>query len=243
MNLEHLLQGQAEACTLPHLHIVGPHLQKNNFLGWMMESQRIAEGQKYITASNLAESQRGCKVRDGGGKKMERGKAHTVVGAAHHEEWRLEAHGEDWRRVEQQPSRTGEKRERAKQQQPGEEKRAAAARRGEESSSSQEPGEETRAAAARRGEESSSSQERRGEQQQPGEERRGEQQQPGEETRAAAARRGEERKSSSSQEPLVYILQTLVGQIGSPTTHLEAQSGKPKEGSAQPGRAALWSDD
>jgi hypothetical protein len=169
MNLEHLLQGQAEACTLPHLHIVGPHLQKNNFLGWMMESQRIAEGQKYITASNLAESQRGCKVRDGGGKKMERGKAHTVVGAAHHEEWRLEAHGEDWRRVEQQPSRTGEKRERAKQQQPGEEKRAAAARRGEESSSSQE----------RRGEESSSSQERRREQQQPGEEKR---------ERAAAAR-------------------------------------------------------
>jgi len=52
-----------------------------------MESQRIAEGQKYITASNLAESQRGCKVRDGGGgKKMERGKAHTVVGAAHHKE-------------------------------------------------------------------------------------------------------------------------------------------------------------
>ena len=37
--------------------------------------------------SSLAESQRGCKVRDGGGgKKMERGKAHTVVGAAHHEE-------------------------------------------------------------------------------------------------------------------------------------------------------------
>jgi Mg-chelatase subunit ChlI len=126
-------------------------------------------GQKYITASNLAESQRGCKVRDGGGKKMERGKAHTVVGAAHHEEWRLEAHGEDWRRVEQQPSRTGEKRERAKQQQPGEEKRAAAARRGEKSSSSQE----------RRGEESSSSQERRREQQQPGEEKR---------ERAAAAR-------------------------------------------------------
>ena len=86
---------------------------------------------------------------------MERGKAHTVVGAAHHEERRLEAHGEDWRLVEQQPSRTGEeKRERAEQQ------------------------------------------------------------------------------------PHVYILQTLVGQIGSPTTHLEAQSGKPKEGSAQPGRAA-----
>ena len=65
--------------------------------------------------SSLAESQRGCRVRDGGGgKKMERGKAHTVVGAAHHEERRLEAHGEDWRRVEQQPSRTGEeKRERA----------------------------------------------------------------------------------------------------------------------------------
>ena len=43
--------------------------------------------------------------------------------------------------------------------------------------------------------------------------------------------------------PPVYILKTLVGQIGSPTTHLEAQSGKPKEGSAQPGRAAPWSDD
>ena len=67
--------------------------------------------------SSLAESQRGCRVRDGGGgKKMERGKAHTVVGAAHHEERRLEAHGEDWRRVEQQPSHTGEKRERAEQQ-------------------------------------------------------------------------------------------------------------------------------
>ena len=61
------------------------------------------------------------------------------MGAAHHEERRLEVHGEDWRRVEQQPSRTGEeKRERAEQQQPGEERRAAAARRGDESSSSQE---------------------------------------------------------------------------------------------------------
>ena len=150
--------------------------------------------------SSLAESQRGCRVRDGGGgKKMERGKAYTVVGAAHHEERRLEAHGEDWRLVEQQPSRTGEeKRERAEQQQPGEEKRAAAARRGEESSSSPE--------------------------------RRREQQQP--------SRTGEEKRERAEQQPPVYILQTLVGQIGSPTTHLQAQSGKPKEGSAQPGRAA-----
>jgi len=37
--------------------------------------------------SSLAVSQRGCRVRDGGGgKKMERGKARTVVGAAHHED-------------------------------------------------------------------------------------------------------------------------------------------------------------
>jgi len=40
------------------LHIIDPHLQKNNFLGWMMESQRIAEGQQYITASNLVVQQR-----------------------------------------------------------------------------------------------------------------------------------------------------------------------------------------
>jgi hypothetical protein len=39
--------------------------------------------------SNLAESQRSCRVRNGGGKKkMERGKAHTVVRAAHHEDRR-----------------------------------------------------------------------------------------------------------------------------------------------------------
>ena len=132
------------------------------------------------------------------------------MGAAHHEEWRLKAHGQDWRRVEQQPSRTGEeKSERAEQQQPGEE------RRGEQ----QQPGEKRRAAAARRGEETS--QERRGDE----------------------SSSSQERRERAEQQPLVYILQTLVGQIGSPTTHLEAQSGKPKEGSAQPGRAAPWSDD
>jgi len=59
---------------------------------------------------------------------------------------------------------------------------------------------------------------------------RAEQQQP--------SRTGEEKRERAEQQPHVYILQTLVGQIGSPTTHLEAQSGKPKEGSAQPGRAA-----
>ena len=79
-------------------------------------------------------------------------------------------------------------------------------------------------------------------------------------SRAAAAvtHRREERKSRAAAAvtqrrewemgiletwPPVYILQTLVGQIGSPTTHLEAQSGKSKEGSAQPGRAAPWSND
>jgi len=59
---------------------------------------------------------------------------------------------------------------------------------------------------------------------------RAEQQQP--------SRTGEEKRERAEQQPPVYILQTLVGQIGSPATHLEAQSGKPKEDSAQPGRAA-----
>jgi hypothetical protein len=49
--LEHLLQGQAQALSLPRLHIVGPH------------------GTSQQAPTNLAESQRG-------GKKMERGKAY-----------------------------------------------------------------------------------------------------------------------------------------------------------------------
>ena len=51
------------------------------------ENSRGTAVQHSKQPSSLAESQRGCRVRDGGGgKKIERGKAHTVVRAAHHKD-------------------------------------------------------------------------------------------------------------------------------------------------------------